>query len=207
MVVTFASGGRPYYPLPLTTVVMLAGVAAWKAERIRTVAVLAGPEPGHERALALPVLPSSQADVTANVNETIAEQIGWPAMVDQVAAARRCPAPERAGVGGAPDPHLRRGRRPRPLRPRPGASRRRTRATTATPTSAEPSAAQDGATVVAVRYGRGRPAAVVQVVREGGDRRQRRRRRERGAGRPDRRVCRGLRGTWPEVWDEVRFLS
>ncbi len=45
LVVTFASGGRPYYPLRLATVVMLAGVAAWKAERIRTVGVLAGPQP------------------------------------------------------------------------------------------------------------------------------------------------------------------
>jgi 4-amino-4-deoxy-L-arabinose transferase-like glycosyltransferase len=94
----FATGGRPYYAVPLSIVVLLAGVraiadhAAWTARPLvigAAITVL----------LALPVLPVSTARITGMVNETTVETIGWPELTAQVAAVvDELPADERDHV-------------------------------------------------------------------------------------------------------------
>ncbi len=98
LAVVFATGGRPYYAVPLSIVVLLAGVraiadhAAWTARPLvigAAITVL----------LALPVLPVSTARITGMVNETTVETIGWPELTAQVAAVvDELPADERDHV-------------------------------------------------------------------------------------------------------------
>jgi hypothetical protein len=90
LVLAFVTGGRPYYVLPLTTVLVLAGVVAYVERgwgrhlRWMLPISLVTTVP-----LALPVLPLSAVDSTGTVNEVMAEQVGWPELVEQVAGVVR----------------------------------------------------------------------------------------------------------------------
>ena len=205
-VVTFATAGRPYYALPFTMVVLVAGIVATTAPRRRrrltalviANAVLTIP-------VSLPVLPVTtlaHSNLEA-VNEALVETVGWPEMVDQVAAVvHELPARERAtvvllgysyGEAGALD--------------RFGSSRGLPPAYSShnhywffrQPTD-------DDATVVAVRW---TPRAlerwfdeceIVATVDNGVDVPNE------VQGQPIV-VCRGLRGTWHDVWPEMKFLG
>ncbi len=90
LVLTFATAGRPYYVLPLTTVVAVAGIVA--ATQVdagpsrRLPAVIAANGIG-VLFLALPMLPVSALDdlPVAELNDATVETIGWPELVDQMA--------------------------------------------------------------------------------------------------------------------------
>ena len=87
LLLTFLTGGRPYYPLPLVAVVAVAGSVAvehrWRRLApwlVAANAVLAVP-------LTLPVLPVSALSHPAitTVNDTPAEQVGWQSLATTVA--------------------------------------------------------------------------------------------------------------------------
>lgn len=86
---TFVTAGRPYYPLPLTLVIVLGGVVftAHRSERFRrgTVALVAL-NALVAVPLGLPVLPSDTLArlPIAEVNESLVETVGWPELVDVV---------------------------------------------------------------------------------------------------------------------------
>lgn len=101
LVLTFVTGGRPYYTLPLATVTVIAGAVAFGNR---------GTSPGRLTALivanaagsifiALPVLPVDTLAGTpfGEINETLVEAVGWPELVDTVAdVVAGLPADERA---------------------------------------------------------------------------------------------------------------
>lgn len=205
VVVVFATGGRPYYVLPLTLVVGLAGVAAW-AEQTTSMRRLAGFVAANavfSVLLALPVMPLSSVKVATVVNEAVAETVGWPELVDQLAdVVSELPPEEQEGVvllaltsgeAGAID-------RFGPSRGLPAAhSGHNGYADFRRPTD-------DDATVVAVRYSLPTLQQWFEDCEEVGTV-------DNGLdvdnevqGAPIV-VCRGLRGTWAEVWPQVRFLS
>jgi 4-amino-4-deoxy-L-arabinose transferase-like glycosyltransferase len=203
VVACLASGGRPYYVLPLTITVLLAGIASTDAPGMRTVVRLAVANAAVSAVLGLPILPLRAADVVGAVNESAAEQVGWPQLVDQLAAVvDDLPEGERGrvvlltgsyGEAGAID-------RFGPSRGLPPAhSPHNGYADFRLPDD-------DGATVVAVRFD---PAYLAPFF----DRCDEVDRVDNGLdvdnevqGEPIL-VCRGLRGTWSEVWEELRFLS
>ena len=97
LVLTFLAGGRPYYVLPLTIAVALAGVAGCAGPGLRWATVAASGAVAV--LLALPVLPVSAVAVTGAVNESVAETVGWPELVEQVAGVvDELPPDEQAGV-------------------------------------------------------------------------------------------------------------
>ena len=101
LALVFASGGRPYYLFPLTLVVGLAGLVARDREPagMRPLVLLVPANALLSLPLALPVLPESTATPIASVNEAVAETIGWPDFVAQVATAvDGLPAHERDDV-------------------------------------------------------------------------------------------------------------
>lgn len=205
LVITFATGGRPYYALPLTLVVMLAGVVAWAdaGRPPRRLVSLIALNAAVSTPLALPVLPLSSTKVTATLNEAVAETVGWPELTDQLAATvGSLPPDERGAVvllagsygeAGAID--------------RFGAARGLPPAYSAhngywyfrRP-------ADDDATVVAVRYSvddlqrHFESCEQVAVVDNGLDVDNE------VQGTPIV-VCRGLLGTWTDIWPQLRFLS
>jgi hypothetical protein len=199
-----ATGGRPYYVLPLTITVLLAGVAATgEGAGLARVVRLAVANAAVSLVLSLPILPLRAADVVATVNEAAAEQIGWEQLTDQVAAvvaglddgerSRVVLLTGSYGEAGALD-------RFGPSRGLPPAhSPHNGYADFRVPTD-------DGATVVAVRLG-------VDFLRPWFERCEEVGRVDNGLGIDNEAqgtpivVCRGLRGTWPEVWEELRFLS
>jgi 4-amino-4-deoxy-L-arabinose transferase-like glycosyltransferase len=201
---TFATGGRPYYVLPLTTVVLLAGVVDRAARgQGRLLAWLLGVGMVGTIALALPVLPVSSVKVTGAVNEAVAETVGWPQLVDQVAGVVRSlpPAEQHSvvlltltyGEAGAID-------RFGPARGLPHAySGHNSYADFRRPTDPH-------ATVVAVRYSVSelerwfRDCRQVATVDNGLDIDNE------VQGEPIV-VCRGLRTAWPQTWEQLRFLS
>jgi hypothetical protein len=85
LVAVFVTGGRPYYAVPLSLVVMLAGVRAL-GDRVARLAWPLAITALITVPLSLPVLPISTARITGTVNETTAETIGWPELTAQVAA-------------------------------------------------------------------------------------------------------------------------
>ncbi len=199
VVLTLVSGGRPYYVLPLTVAIALAGIAATGVRWSALVAngIVAIP-------LALPILPLSFVPLVAAVNETVAETTGWPELVDQVAdVAATLPSDERDtmvllagtyGEAGAIDlfgpAH---GLPPAHSSHNGYADFRRPH--------------DDTATVVAIRFdldGRLPPhfdhCEQVATVDNGLASETE------VQGRPIL-VCRGLRGTWADVWETLRFLS
>jgi 4-amino-4-deoxy-L-arabinose transferase-like glycosyltransferase len=199
LLVAFLSGGRPYYVVPLTVAVALAGVAAtglhWRTVVLS--GVVAVP-------FALPVLPVATVPVVATVNEAVAETVGWPELVDQVAeVVAALPPDEREhvvlltntyGEAGAID-------RFGPDRGLPPAfSPHNAYADFRRPSD-------DAATVVAVRFAPGgrlsrhfETCTQVATVDNGRDIDNE------VQGRPIL-VCRGLRGTWADVWEDLRFVS
>ena len=100
VVLCFATAGRPYYVLPLTQVVVLAGIVAWSREgRGRVLPWLLVPSAAVTTVLALPILPVRDANLAANVNEAVAETVGWPQLADQVAGVvRSLPADQQRHV-------------------------------------------------------------------------------------------------------------
>lgn len=137
--------------------------------------------------LALPLLPRSTAEVTANLNEAVAETIGWPELVDQVAAVvGQLPEEEQTSVvllaasygeAGALDRFGRARGLPSVHSPHNGyADFRR-------PTD-------DRATVVAVRYPTDRLAPHFERCDQVAVVDKRLRHRQRGPGHPDRGVWR-----------------
>lgn len=204
---TFVTAGRPYYVLPLTITVLLAGVVASEARPdggrrlgrwVAASAVTSLP-------LALPLLPVDRlSGPVASLNETAVETVGWPELARQVAGVvaslpddeqenvvlltgsyGEAGALERFGPAyGLPEPfsphnHYAYFRRP----------------------------TDDDATVVTVRLSPGDrldpwfdSCEVVAHVDNGLDVENE------VQGQPIM-VCRGLLGTWEQVWPQLRFLS
>jgi 4-amino-4-deoxy-L-arabinose transferase-like glycosyltransferase len=202
LVLTLVAGGRPYYVLPLTIVVALAGVAGAPGPGLRWATVAASG--AFAVLVALPVLPVGAVSVTGAVNEAVAETVGWPELVAQVAGVvDSLPPDEQDGVviltgtygeAGAID------RFGAPHGLPPAYSPHNGYADFGRPTD-------DDATVVAVRFaldGRLAPyfdeCTEVGVVDNGLDIDNE------VQGAPIL-VCRGLRGSWDEVWEELRFLA
>lgn len=208
LVLVFATGGRPYYVLPLTIAVLVAGVVATDegSSRGRDLGWWVAGSAITAVPMALPVLPLSvlSDSPVAAVNETAVETVGWPELTEQVAGVvRSLPSDEQDdvvlltasyGEAGAlerfgPEHGL-----PVPYSPHNHYAYFRQ------PTD-------DHATVVTVRFapeGRLRPwfdsCTVVAHIDNG------RGVENEAQGQPIM-VCRGLKGTWAEVWPELRFLS
>ena len=205
LALTFASGGRPYYAFPLTLLVALVGVAAddRRPEPRRALPWLVAANAAIVLPLALPLLPLSMMEPAVAANEALAETVGWPELVEQVAAVvEGLPSDERRrvvlltasyGEAGALD-------RFGPEHGLPPAhSAHNSYADFRRP-------AYDGATVVAVRYRmehlephfeQCEQVAEIEVVHDIPNEIN---------GTPIL-VCRGLRGTWDEVWPRLRHLS
>jgi hypothetical protein len=190
--------------LPLTVVVLLAGIVQWmREERGRLLAGLLVASTVATIPLAVPVLPRGSADVTSAVNEAVAETVGWPELVDQLAGVvNRLPADEQDdvillaasyGEAGAID-------RFGPARGLPPAYS----AHNSYADFREPS--DEGATVVSVRYSVGFlrqhfiDCEQVATVDNGYDIDNE------VQGQPIV-VCRGLRRPWPATWDALRRFS
>ncbi|HEX6221723.1 MAG TPA: glycosyltransferase family 39 protein [Acidimicrobiia bacterium] len=205
MAVTLLTGGRPYYPVPLTLMLVLAGIVAFEQSGrdprdLRGLIVVNG---ALSLLIALPVLPVSMANIPSTVNDTLAETIGWPEMVAQIAATvGSLPEAERDGVviltasygeAGAVDrfgpdyglPH--------------SYSAHNSYADFRQPSEAS-------ATVVAVRYHPDTLAPFFAMCRQvaevdngyGVD--------NEAQGQPIV-VCRGLRTSWEDVWPKLRHLD
>jgi hypothetical protein len=190
--------------LPLTTVVLLAGVVDVAARgHGRWLAWLIGLGLVGTIPLALPILPVSTVKVTESVNPALAETVGWPQLVDQVAGVVRTlpPAEQRSvvlltltyGEAGAIDKF--------------GAARGLPHAYSGHNSYADfRQPTDDSATVVAVRYDASdltpyfRSCTQVAKVDNGlGVKNE-------VQGKPIV-VCRGLRRPWPDTWKQIRFLS
>lgn len=205
LLITFATGGRPYYALPLTLAVALAGVVDLAERRgsARWLAWLVVPNALVALPLSLPILPLSTTSVTATANEAVAETVGWPELVDQIAGViATLPPQEREdvilltasyGEAGAID--------------RFGASHGLPPAHSAHNgywDFRRPE--EDSATVVAVRYS---PETLARHF----DRCDQVASVDNGLGIANEVqgqpivVCRGLRGSWAEVWPRLRHLS
>lgn len=206
VVLALVTAGRPYYVLPLTITVLLAGIVAserrgpdrWLPWRVAVNTALTLP-------LSLPLLPlSTMSTIGADsVNQAVAETVGWPELADQVATiVDALPAADRGhivlltgsyGEAGALD-------RFGPARGLPPAfSPHNNYWYFRQPTD-------DDATVVAIRF----PLALLEPrfdecehvadVDNGLDVENE------AQGQPII-VCRGLQDTWDDVWPELRFLS
>ncbi|MET7936401.1 glycosyltransferase family 39 protein [Streptomyces sp. NPDC005322] len=87
-----ATGGKPYYAVPLLLVLTAAGCeavarwirAGWRTARGRTVAAALALTAAVSAVLSLPVLPPGVLAVPNAVNPEQGEQIGWPALVTAV---------------------------------------------------------------------------------------------------------------------------
>lgn len=94
---SFAAGAQPSYPVHLMTVMYAAGcvpVARWLGERVRArrvALVLVAANALVSLVLALPAVPVrvlGRTPVPA-ISQLVADQVGWPRYVDQIAAAYR----------------------------------------------------------------------------------------------------------------------
>lgn len=204
MATALVLGGRTYYVMPLTMMVVVAGVVAFeRSGSIRTVAKLVGPTALVSMLVALPILPVRSAGLTSTVNEAVAETVGWPEAVAQIAAVvHGLPERERAntiilaksyGEAGAVDRFGPARRLPHAYSPHNGYAHFRI------PTD-------DTATVITIRFSLsdiGRhfadctPAGTIDNQLDIANEAQ---------GQPIL-VCRGLRGTWSDVWDQLSFLA
>lgn len=89
LVLVFVTGGRPYYVVPLTTVLVLAGLIHYDdPAHVRGFLALAIPNLVIGALFALPILPASAAPFSASLNETVAQQFGWPELARQVRGVR-----------------------------------------------------------------------------------------------------------------------
>ncbi len=204
LVTAFATAGRPYYVLPLTMVVMLAGVVAMeRSDRIGRLSGYVVPNALFSAAFALPLLPLSATKVTAEINDAVAETVGWPELAAQVArVVEELPPAQRRtaviltrsyGEAGALD-------RFGPAFDLPEVySPHNSYADFRQPTD-------DGATVVALRFSASYLGEFfsrcdeVAAVDNGYDIATE------VQGTPIV-VCRGLRDSWPDTWEQLRFLS
>lgn len=205
LVLTFASAGRPYYVFPLTLAVGLAGVVASerRAAGLRRVVPFVVAGGLVSVVLAMPVLPESWAGTVAGVNEAMVETIGWPELAEQVAdVAASLPDAERDGAivltasyGEAGALDLLGDDHDLP----PVYSGHNSYADFGRPSD-------DGATVVAVRYPQSRLEAFFTDCRQVATVEAPHDVPNEIDGTPIH-VCRGLRGTWAQVWPELRHLS
>ncbi|MFJ5215336.1 glycosyltransferase family 39 protein [Streptomyces sp. NPDC088354] len=85
-VLVLASGGKPYYALPLLVVLLAAGCERYAA-RPRDTIVPVALTAALTALLSLPVLPPGAVSVVNAVNPEQGEQIGWPRLADATAAA------------------------------------------------------------------------------------------------------------------------
>jgi len=202
LLVTFATGGRPYYIAPLTIVVMLAGVVAIEQRTdLRRLAWLIAVNALISVPIALPLLPVTAG--TANLNEAVAETVGWPQLTRQVAeVVGKLPTRERGslviltasyGEAGAIDLYGPALGLPRPFSPH------NSYADFGQPTD-------DRATVVAVRYTVDDLTPYFDSCRQVATVDNRLGIKNEVQGKPIL-VCHGLRGHWADVWKRMRFLS
>lgn len=204
IVLVFASGGRPYYVVPLTTTLVLAGVVpTLERSSARRFLKLIVPNAIIGAFFALPLLPASAAGVTASLNETVAETIGWPELAQQVHdVVAALPAADRAhaviiagsyGEAGALDFYRDEYKLPSVYSPH------NSYADFGQPTD-------DGAVAVMIRFDRseldrlfsdcsivGKVDNHLDVANEVYD--------------TPIGVCRGLRQPWSVTWDEMRFFA
>ena len=202
LVAAFVTGGRPYYTAPLTIVVMLAGVVATERRAgVRRLAWLIAVSALVSAPIALPLLPVGAG--SANLNEAVAETVGWPELTRQVAmVVGTLPTGERRSVviltgsygeAGAIDrfgPAL---GLPAPF------SAHNSYADFGQPTD-------DHATVVAVRYTIKELAPYFDNCRQSATVDNRLGIKNEIQGKPIL-VCHGLHGHWTDVWKRLRFLS
>jgi 4-amino-4-deoxy-L-arabinose transferase-like glycosyltransferase len=208
MVIVFVTGGRPYYPVPFTIAVMIAGAVAregWRPVGWRRDAGLVGISLLSGVAIALPILPVGWLEdfPLAAANDTLSEQVGWPGVVDQLATAVANLPPadrERAiiltgsyGEAGAVDRYGPERGLPEVYSPHNAYGFWRQ------PTD-------DGAVAVTIRFHRRGllewfdDCTEVDRVDIGYDL-------DSEVNGVPIAICRGLRGTWAEVWPQMRFLS
>jgi 4-amino-4-deoxy-L-arabinose transferase-like glycosyltransferase len=204
LVLAFLTGGRPYYVVPLTIVVTLCGVvAAQEGGPMRRLAWLIVPNALISLPLSLPVLPASSARVTSSVNEAVAETIGWPQLVGQVAGVVRTLPPAEQnhvvlltftyGEAGAID------RFGHDFHLPPAYSPHNSYADFRQPTD-------DSATVVSVRFAPDELAPYFDRCDRVGTVDNGKNIKNEVQGQPII-VCRGLRGHWSQVWPKMRFLG
>lgn len=207
LVLTLASGGRPYYPLPLAAALIVAGTVAWSSTGVapRWVAALLALHVVTGTLLALPLLPArTMADTPIpELNGALIETIGWRELTAQVAdVVARLPAGERDNVvlltgsygeAGALDRYGSEHGLPEPY------SGHNSYAEWRRPTNAD-------ATVVAIRMEAASLRQHFGMCREVG--------RVRFAFPVDNEVdgapitvCRDLHGTWAETWPKLRHLN
>lgn len=204
LAMAFVTGGRPYYVVPLALTAMLAGVVATaQANRLSRLPWLIGVNAVATMLIALPVLPVDAVRLTGMLNSSHVESIGWPELADQVAAVvETLPEDERGrailltlsyGEAGAlaiygPDRDL-----------PPVYSPHNSYADFGQPTD-------DHAVVVAVRFAPEHlephfssceHAATIDNGIDLANEVQ---------GAPVN-VCRGLHGSWTDLWEQLRFLS
>lgn len=202
LIVTFATGGRPYYTAPLTIVVMLAGVVATEQRTgVRRLAWFIAANALISLPIALPLLPVSAG--TADVNEAVAETVGWPELAQQAAdVVSALPAGERDSVviltasygeAGAIDQFG------PALGLPPAFSPHNSYADFRQP-------ADDSATVVAVRYTVNDLAPYFDLCQQVATVDNRHGIKNEVQGKPIL-ICHGLHGDWADVWKRMRFLS
>lgn len=199
-----AMGGRPYYVMPLTIVIVTAGVVAIERNgSMRSLPALVIPSAILSAVVALPILPIDATRLTATVNEALAETVGWPELVDQVAhVVNRLPESERArviiltnsyGEAGAIDRFGPSRGLPPAYSPHNGyAYFRRPH--------------DDTAAVVTVRYARRDIGRYFDTCEPAGTVDNRRDIDNEAQGQPIL-ICRGLRGVWSDLWPQLTFLS
>ena len=84
LAVVFATGGRPYYALPLTVLITLAGVVTTDRTPSQSLRPHLAINGFFSLVFAVPLLPLSTTSFTAELNEAVAETVGWPELVAQV---------------------------------------------------------------------------------------------------------------------------
>ncbi|GAB2567048.1 glycosyltransferase family 39 protein [Paractinoplanes abujensis] len=95
LVLTFATGGQPYYPTGLVLVLFAVGAVAaarWRRRRLLLGAVAVNVLLA--AVFALPVLPANKLGPIADINVVAADQVGWPEYVGQVELAFATLTPE-----------------------------------------------------------------------------------------------------------------
>jgi 4-amino-4-deoxy-L-arabinose transferase-like glycosyltransferase len=103
IVISLITAGRPYYPIPLTIAIVVVGVVARTRTggSMRLATTLLVVNAVFTVPTALPLLPLSTLSSTgfADVNEAVAETVGFPELAQQVkVVVDGLPAQERAGV-------------------------------------------------------------------------------------------------------------
>ncbi|MBL7258292.1 ArnT family glycosyltransferase [Paractinoplanes lichenicola] len=95
VVLTFATGGQPYYTTGLVLALFAVGAvsaARWKRRKLLLGAVALNVL--FAVVFALPVLPANKLGPIADINVVAADQVGWPEYVDQVKQAIATLTPE-----------------------------------------------------------------------------------------------------------------